>query len=324
MVDHSHHPHIAHVPRRGQLAIDEESARGCRMLAILSVMNFVLGAATCSAVLVLLFARAELARVLADKEDRLTTIAVPAREIEPGEVIDAAALTTRPFPKVLVPEVAVTSAADLVGRTARERLLPGESVRYERLADPRAGRGVNAIIGNNLRAVSLELRDDDRVGGFVVPGDRVDLLVTLPDHKGTPAETVTVARALQVIAVDERVVPRADGDVVRKPSVTLAVPMADAERVVHAAHEGEPKLTLLSDVDLGRPPASGVTAAQVLGAPGSWMSASEFRAHYGEADVARWVELIRGDKVERQRVDVDPELLRAVPGVGPGPTVPAK
>jgi Flp pilus assembly protein CpaB len=302
--------------RRGSVSVDPKAARGCGWLAILSVMNFVLGAASCAALLVLMFVRAELARVLTERDEQLTTVPVLSTELQAGSTIEPRFVTLRTVPKVLVPGMAATTSEELIGRTVRERVLPGEYVRLERLAPKKAGLGINAIIPDNSRAVALNLVDDDRVAGFIAPGNRVDLLVTLPDGDGRPAETVTVAQALIVLAVDERISTTATGEQVHRPQVTLAVPRVDAERVVHAVHAGEAKLTLLSDVELSHTATEGATVSEILGEPGQRMSASEFRAHFDDSDVQRWVEIVGGSGKRREAV-IDPTLLRPVPGVGP-------
>jgi pilus assembly protein CpaB len=295
--------------------IREIATRGCVALGVVGVSQFVAGASLCFVLVTGYVMQSRLEEVLAEKEARLTTIPVPARTLGAGTVITESDLEMVKVEAAYVPSKAVRRMEDLVGRTVDQRLLEGEYVRGERLAELTPNQGLNSIVPEGARAVAVDLRDGDWVVGFVEPGNAVDLLVTLPKDEDGVAETVTVVQAVRVLAVNEKVAKTADGHVIRTPQITLAIPLAFAEGVVHSLAIGNGKITLRSEIDLHRQQTNGARSFEKLGA--GRVSVAEFRSRYSEADVTRWIEMVYGDRKVREPV-VDPSLLR---GIGPPPTV---
>lgn len=300
------------VRRRGTVvAGDPEVSRGCAWLAVVSGLNFVLAAGLLVLVAVLMMVRSELTEVLILKEARLAQLPVPVETIEPGTMLTAGMFTVLPIDSEFLPAESVRSVDELVGRTVRERLLPGEAVRFERLAPANTASGLNAIVPAGQRAVSINLLEGDRVGGTIQPGNYVDLLVTLPDDYGAPAQTITVAEAVRVLTVDQHLAKTATGETLIWPQVTLAIPVLRSEEVVHAVYAGKAKLALRADIDLELGDLRGAVTTNLLGSRGRRMSASEFGVHFDHEDVERWTAVINGTNVAREPV-VDPDLLRGI------------
>jgi pilus assembly protein CpaB len=157
----------------------------------------------------------------------------------------------------------------VVGRIPRERILANEFVRSDRLADPVAGVGLNAIIPRGMRAISINIADGQALSGFLNPGNYVDLLVTVqPDVVGEAArstakpETNTLLQAVFVLGVNSRMRNESRDDAKargrNRPSVTLLTTADQAEQVAHAENMGEVTLTLRNDLDVTYADLSGV------------------------------------------------------------------
>lgn len=184
-------------------------------------------------------------------------VIVAARDIPPGWTIKAEHLATRQLPEEFIPDEVYRSGEEIIGRVAMERVLAGEFIREERLADPEAGTGLSAIIPRGMRALQVPVKHAAAVSGFLNPHNFVDILAVCADT--VPPEVRTLMQSVTVLAVDDRMTDVAyneKGDTKRRgerrrsPSVTLALTPSDAERVKHAFASCKITLTLRNDIDV--------------------------------------------------------------------------
>ncbi|MEQ1502227.1 MAG: Flp pilus assembly protein CpaB [Myxococcota bacterium] len=264
----------------------------------------------------LLLLQSDLERIRRVTAHRTTTVPVLIRTVGVGTVLGPSDLSLMEIELVYVPRTALRDPLAITGRTVSERMLVGDYVRTERLADPEAGSGLTALIPPGMRALTVNVIDWSRVAGFVQPGDSVDVIVTIPaSADGTRrSETKTLAQAVKVLAVDEKISDTATGtEPARIPQVTVAVKPDVAERMLHALKVGSAALTLRSEIDLR-------TAAETDGQIGTaWigrqhgrMSVDEFRARVDAAALQRMVDLVMGPPPPDPGPAVDPALLRKV------------
>jgi pilus assembly protein CpaB len=115
--------------------------------------------------------------------------------------------------------------------------------------------------------MSVKVNEVVGVAGFVVPGTRVDVLVTIRQDRDSV--THVVASNVQVLTAGARYnesETKKDGKPIPSTVVTLMVTPADAERIALATHEGQIMLALRNPLDLDRVDTPGVrTAALVTG-----------------------------------------------------------
>jgi len=206
----------------------------------------------------------------ATQEDETRAVAVAAHELHQGQTLTAEDISVVQVPPAFVPDTTFQYTEDVIGRVPRERILEGEFIREERLADPESGVGLNAIIPRGMRAVSINITDGSAVSGFLNPGNYVDVLVTLAgsDHE---EKTVTLIQACYVLAVDDRMggdygARRDQG--ASRPSVTLAVTPEQAQKLAHAHIKGDVTLTLRNDIDVTQVETHGATATKLIGLAG--------------------------------------------------------
>jgi pilus assembly protein CpaB len=216
------------------------------------------------------------AQQTAVRQQDLVGIVVATKNIEQGTTLSAEHLEVRKVPRAFFLDTMVNAPEAVVGRVPRERVLVGEAIRTERLADPKAGAGLNALIPKGQRALQVELRGAAGVGGFVTPGDYVDILFT-GDAKGmrnadmeklTPGKhTTTLLQSKLVLAVDDLLAVDDDGGDGAKaaPSVTLALTPEEALQVAHAKQTGKVTLTLRNHVDVTRQEMQGVSPDTFIG-----------------------------------------------------------
>jgi pilus assembly protein CpaB len=135
---------------------------------------------------------------------------------------------------------------DVIGLLATQKMIPGEIILKERLADRAAGSTLAAVLKPDMRAMTVRVDDVVGVAGFLLPGNRVDVVAARMVNQR--AETQTVLRNLNVLAVDQTASQDKDQPVVVR-AVTLEVTPEQAEVLVKAREEGRIQLTLRNPND---------------------------------------------------------------------------
>lgn len=181
-------------------------------------------------------------------------VVVAAVDIPPGWTIKTEHLAKRQMPAEYVPSEVYRTADEVVGRVAAERVLAGEFIRDERLADPEAGVGLPAIIPRGMRALQVPVKGGAAGSGFLNPGNFVDLIAVCA--KADPPEVRTLLQSVTVLAVDDRMTDLAYVDPNKKrsarvrSSVTMALTPQQAELVKYAFGQCRITLALRNDIDV--------------------------------------------------------------------------
>ena len=146
-------------------------------------------------------------------------------------------------------------AAALAGSVVRQPILASEPVIASRLVRPGAGGVMAVTLDPGMRAMSVPLTAESAAGGFILPGDHVDVVQTRKDaQEGRPAgpRTATVIRNVRVLAIDQNT--HADkGAAVLGATGTLEVTPEEAEFLVLARAQGDLTLVLRSYADAQGP-----------------------------------------------------------------------
>ena len=196
-----------------------------------------------------------------------TTVVVAKADIVPGTELTAELLTTSEIPASHAPRKAFHDVADLIGSVAQIEIPKGTEIVQPMLAAAGAGTGLQALVPPGMRAISIEVNEFSGVGGMLVPGSRVDVIVTLPS-KETNGEPVsrTIVQNVKVTAVGQRL-SRGEGkleDVTFK-SVTLVTTPEQAEAIELATTNGRPRLVLRSGRDNSARASNGVRLGELRG-----------------------------------------------------------
>jgi pilus assembly protein CpaB len=182
----------------------------------------------------------------ADKKPELTqTIVVAAKPLRFGTELSAAMLREVPWPKQAVPAGAFAKIGDLLNggrRVVLTAIEPNEPVLALKITGPGQRATLSALVKPGMKAVTIRVNDVEGVGGFVLPGDRVDVVLTRQIDKGS-ATTEVVLQDARVLAVDQIADERAAKAAVAK-SVTLEVNTVAAQKVWLASSVGNLSLLL--------------------------------------------------------------------------------
>jgi pilus assembly protein CpaB len=142
---------------------------------------------------------------------------------------------------------AFTKADDAVGKATLYPLAPGAPLLDRQVASVAAG--LSGRIPPGMRAISLKSNDIVGVAGYLLPGTRVDVLVTLRDAGSQDSVTSTVLQDAQVMTAGQKMQPDPDGKAARVDVVTLLVSPEDAQKVTLASSQGTVQFVLRNGAD---------------------------------------------------------------------------
>lgn len=183
-------------------------------------------------------------------------VLVAAREIEAGTRLAAGDLEWRTWTKDAVAESFVTDAAAAdadtrfieEGRVARVTMLAGEPIVEPRLVKPGDQGFMAAILSPGLRAVAVPISEETAASGFILPNDRVDVVMTRKVAGANGGAEVTrsgiVFENVRVLAIDQARKPETEGEAMKGSVALLELSPRDTELLAMADQMGEISLAL--------------------------------------------------------------------------------
>lgn len=160
---------------------------------------------------------------------------------------------------------AFSKIEDVVDRGLVVPVQQNEPLTDGKVAPKEAGAGLSPTIPAGMRAISVRVNEVIGVAGFVLPGAKVDVFVTL--QKAPESLTRIVVSNVQVLTAGTRYDQEEakDGEPVESSVVTLLLTPADAERVVLASAEGGIMLALRNPLDDAPTTTTGTRTAGLFG-----------------------------------------------------------
>jgi pilus assembly protein CpaB len=175
------------------------------------------------------------------------SVVTAAMDIPFGTKIEARHLATIQMLLGSEPTGSFHDIKEVEGKVSRAALLSGEILLAGRFADQGSGSTLAAVIEKNMRAVTLRVDDVVGVAGFLLPGNRVDVLGSR-DVGSNEAVTETILENVRVLAVDQTAATEKNEPVVVR-AVTLEVTPEQAEDLVKWKEQGSIQLTLRNPLD---------------------------------------------------------------------------
>jgi pilus assembly protein CpaB len=185
--------------------------------------------------------------------------------MDAGTLLQAEDVTMLNWPSTEVPAGFSTSSGDVVGRGLIMPVSLNEPLLSSKLASPESGGGMSSMIPAGKRAMSVRVDDVVGVAGFVLPGTRVDIVVTM-DRTGSSEEAQTrlVLQNIEVVSAGQSLARDPDGNPVEVAVVTLLVRPDEAEQLALAHSNGRLQLALRNPLDMDSVQTPGITASQVI------------------------------------------------------------
>jgi pilus assembly protein CpaB len=145
----------------------------------------------------------------------------------------------------------------IAGSIARSAFFSGEPIREARLIKGQGSGYMAAILPSGMRAVSTDVTPETGAAGFILPNDRVDVILSRRDREAEKAAGVevhtseTILSNVRVLAIDQTVEEKGGQRVVVGKTVTLELTQRQAETLVMSRTQGQLSLALRSLVDAG-------------------------------------------------------------------------
>jgi len=247
-------------------------------------------------------------RVQAPAETQIKhRIYVAADDLDVGTILDETHLTTQPWPEEALNTAYIKDTrpkTDIIGKVVRAPLTKGEPYTSSAIVAPGERGFMAAILKPGMRAATVNLSPSSGVGGFIFPGDRVDVILaqTVVSTDGTENNVAeTVMQNVRVLGVDQSSQSLEAGAKIRR-TATLEVTAQMAEKIAMLERLGTLSLVLRSLAQDGTPKLEPVdkTISSTLDS-----DISQFRARLSQKEKDKKNEVIvrRGATVTAVEVD---------------------
>jgi pilus assembly protein CpaB len=171
----------------------------------------------------------------------VATMKIPfATRVEPTQI------KTVNWPKDSVPPDAFNDMVPVIGKVTQRDFYPNEIILKPQIADHAGGSTLSALIQPGMRAMSVRVDDVVGVAGFILPGNRADILIT--NNEGGGTATKTLLKNMKILAIDQLASTEQDKPAVVR-SLTLEVTPKQAEILVTAMRSSALMFTLRNPMD---------------------------------------------------------------------------
>lgn len=237
-------------------------------------------------------------------EPAATEVVVAARDLSLGTILTAEDVKLASWPGGLLPEGYSSSVEEVLGRGVITNVVLNEPLISSKIAVKEAGGGLPIVIPEGYRGVSVRVDDVISIAGFVLPGTRVDVMVTLDQgaQQGNPI-TKLMLQNIPVLTSGQVVEQDINGEPVQVTVITLLVSPEDAEQLVLAATRGRIQLALRNTLDIDSVTTQGARMSNLVPAQRVTRSSAPRRATPPPASPTRQIEVWRGNEVETETLD---------------------
>jgi pilus assembly protein CpaB len=186
-----------------------------------------------------------------------TDVLVAASNINLGDSVRAEDLKWQQWPAEGVTPGLITrdtqpdAPTQFSGALARAPFIAGEPIKEQKLIKASEGGVMAAILPSGMRAISTPIREETAAGGFILPNDRVDVILSHKIRVGTKEEPVSeaVLRNVRVLAIGQEIENKDGEKVATGKTATLELTPRQAELLALAQSMGEISLSLRSLAD---------------------------------------------------------------------------
>ena len=237
-------------------------------------------------------------------ESEAVPVPVAAADLPWGTKIKSEMIKTIPFLKESLPEGYVPDANALMGRVLIAPLKTNDPVTEHRLAPTSVTvGGVSAVIKPGKRAIAVKGDKVIGISGFILPGNRVDVLVTMTNPRTKSEVTKLVLENVPILATGTQIQENGKGEPAPVDVYTLEVAPEEGEKLALAATRGKLQFALRNITDTETVRTRGATIPQTLA------SLSQKSSKRASKKNKRWVpkktvtvEVIKGNEVSKKKL----------------------
>lgn len=179
------------------------------------------------------------------------SVVVAAKDIDAANALRADQLTLVQWPQESSPKGGFARIEEVAGRVSVLPMGTGEPILEPKLAPQGTPAGMTALVSPSKRAMTVKVDEASGVAGFIVPNNRVDIVVSINrgDFSKDPFARV-VLENLRVLGTGQKIIEKQpDGKPQVVPTVTLEVSPEEGERLALASQEGHISLVLRAQKD---------------------------------------------------------------------------
>jgi pilus assembly protein CpaB len=235
-------------------------------------------------------------------------VIVAANELQVGSKLQDGDIRQVKVPASVIPPNSYKVKSQVLGRGVILPIKVGEFILPSKLAAENAGSGLPSLIPAGMRAVSVRVNEVVAVAGFVVPGTRVDVLLTGNPGGANEQQTTTVLENVAVIAAGQKLERNAAGEPQTTPVITLLVSPDDAQKLTLASSQGHIQLALRNPIDTKKEELPGTKAGglyrgvQTAAAPAPKPKVVKApKVETAPPSTGYKVQVIRGNKVDETK-----------------------
>ena len=217
-----------------------------RLSSILTAI-FGLGIAGGSAFLAHDYIESQNGGLVSRSDAAVVDVVVAGRDIAFGQEIERQMLTTISWPREALPQGIYKNYEELLpgngieARRAKRAISQGELILVTKVSDFGEKVTITQTLGPNHRAMAIKVNAETAVGGFVTPGDFVDVVLT--QGRAEKLRAVTILQNIRVIGVDQDADEQSDSPEIAR-TVTVEVTPEQGQKLALAQQAGTLSLTL--------------------------------------------------------------------------------
>jgi len=146
------------------------------------------------------------------------------------------------------------ASKEVAGSIARSPFIAGEPIREPKLIKANGSGFMAAVLPTGMRAISTEISPETGAGGFILPNDRVDIILSKRDKdrngSGDSVNSEIILSNIRVLAIDQAPKEKDGQTAVVGRTVTLELKPGQAETLARARQSGTLTLALRSIADV--------------------------------------------------------------------------
>lgn len=209
-------------------------------------------------------------------KEELSTIVVAAKDFSFGDPLQTETLREISWPKASVPDGAFAKIAEITAegrRVALTSISTNEPILKWKISGAGGRASLAASVTEGMRAVAVRVNDVVGVAGFVLPGDRVDLIYirTQVKQDSESRSTDVLIQNTRVLAIDQSADEKNDKPVLAKV-VTVEVSTIDAQKLALAQETGSISLSLRASGSLDQAPPQRIVEEELVSSPSVYMA----------------------------------------------------
>lgn len=285
-----------------------------RFLTVLGVS--LVFALVVSAIFYQLTAKANSPTAKAPEAREMKDIVVAAKPLGIGGSIKPGDVKVSKIQADQFPRGGFSKVEEVMDRPVISNILLEEAIIIGRLGERGSGQGIAPIIPVGMRAVTVRVTEVVGVAGFVLPGMRVDVLVTGRPPESTDTVTTTVLQNIVVLSAGQTYQPDSRGQAINAATVTVLVTPEQAELLTLAGNEGRIQLVLRNGSDHGIEKTRGQKLGELFGRGDNRKNRNQSNAEGANAEASP------APRPRPRPVTVAPAAILAPPVVVPPPPPP--